>query len=134
MAAAAAASPSTVEQRDLGARLAHSRAVARPMAPAPPVTAATWPAAAFLRLAELRLLERPVFHVEEVGLASDSKRPTASAPVTVAIAILGDVGGDRGVLGAASEAEEAEPRHQDHARQRVEHELRVAWPALWRAK
>ena len=34
--------------------------------------------------------------------------------------VLGDVGGDGGVLGGGAEAEQADARHQDHARQRIE--------------
>ena len=39
---------------------------------------------------------------------------------------FGEIGGDRGVLGAAPETEQPEPRHQDHPRRRVELALALA--------
>ncbi len=48
----------------------------KPIAPAAPVTSATWPASArLLRLAELRLLEAPVLHVEEVAVGERRVAP-----------------------------------------------------------
>ena len=49
--------------------------------------------------------------------------------------VLRDVGGDGGVLRGRAEAEQADARHQDHARQRIElFLLRIRRVALLRAK
>ena len=112
-----------------------ARAVAKPIVPAPPVTSATWPASGFSTApAELCLLQRPVFDVEHFGLAH---RLEPADRLGVGHGLdpgFGDIGGDRGVLGAAPEPEQAEPRHQDDPRHRVELALRRRLAALWRAK
>ena len=51
----------------------------------------------------------------------DVKRPIASASVMPCDRGLGDVGGDRCVLGAGAQAEQAEAGHQHDARQRIVH-------------
>ena len=75
-------------------------------------------------LAEFGLFERPVFDVEEIGLA-DRFEPADRLGVGHGLdRRLGEVGGDSGVPGIAAEPEEAEPRHQDDPRHRVELALR----------
>ena len=47
---------------------------------------------------------------------------------------LGEVGGDAGVLRGAAETKKAEPGHQHHARQRIEHFLPPPTRALLLSK
>ena len=80
----------------------------------------------FGRAAELGLLERPVFHVEHVGFVD---RLEAADRFGVGDGLdrgFGEVGGDARILLRAAEAEQAEPRHQHDARQRIEHLLDAA--------
>ncbi len=102
------------------------RAVAAPIAPAAPVTTRHLAGQRLLRrLAELRLLQRPVFHVEEFGFAdSDSNRPIASASVIVATAFSAMSAAIAASFLLRPQPEQPEPRHQDDARQRIEHALR----------
>ena len=75
-------------------------------------------------LAELGLFERPVFDVEEVGLA-DRFEPADRLGVGHGLdRRQSEVGGDPGVPGVAAEPENTEPRHQDDPRHRVELALR----------
>ena len=71
----------------------------------------------FLGAAELGLLQRPVFDVEHVGFGSGSKRPIASASVMVAIAASARSAAMRASFLRAAEPEQADARHQHHARQ-----------------
>ena len=71
-------------------------------------------------LAELRLLQGPVFDVEEVGLAD---RLEAADRLGIGHGLdrrFSNVGGDPRVLGTAPEPEQAEPWYQNDARHRVE--------------
>ena len=78
-----------------------------------------------LGLAELGLLQRPVFHLEGVGRA-DALEAAHGLPAsdTTAMVVLGDVGGDGRVL-AASAPRRTGPGtgNQHHARHGVEHGL-----------
>ena len=56
----------------------------------------------------------------------DWKRPIASASVMHCDRGLGEIGGDARVLLRAAEPEQAEPRHQHDAGQRIEHLLAAA--------
>ena len=74
----------------------------------------------FDRAAELGLFERPVFHLEQFGLGQRLEPADRFGVGHGRDPAFGEIGGDRGVLGAAPETEQAEPRHQDDARRRVE--------------
>ena len=79
-----------------------------------------------LGAAELGLLQRPVFDVEQIGLR---QRLEAADRLGVGDGFdrgLGEVGGDPRVLLAAAESEQADPGHQHHARRRIEHGLDAA--------
>src|SRR6185437_13389483 len=73
-----------------------------------------------LALAELRLLQRPVLDVEEIGLRDRFEAADRLGGGHRLDRALGEVGGDLRVLDAAPEAEEAKPRDEDDARHRVE--------------
>ena len=85
--------------------------------------------------AELGLLERPVFHVEHVGLGDRLEAADRFGVGDDVDGAFRHVGGDARVLERAPEAEQPQSRHQHDARQRVD---RMLWPpptrALWRAK
>ena len=71
-------------------------------------------------LAELGLFQRPVFDVEQIGLANRLE-PAYRLGIGDCLDIgFGDVGGDPRIPGAASEPEQPETRHEDHPRHRVE--------------
>src|SRR6185437_7594672 len=73
-----------------------------------------------LALAELRLLKGPVFDIEEVRFRDRLEAADRLGGGHRLDRALGEVGGDRRVLGAAAEAEEAEPRDQGDPRHRIE--------------
>ena len=72
----------------------------------------------FVGLAQLGLFQRPVFHFEHVEFADAAIFAHRLGIGDDGDGILGDVGGDGGVLGAGADAEHADARHQDDARQR----------------
>ena len=84
-------------------------------------------AAARLRLAELGLLDRPVFDVEHVGFGD---RLEAADRLGVGDGLRSrprrDRRRSRASFADAAEAEQAEPRHQHDAGQRIEHRLAAA--------
>ena len=75
----------------------------------------------FFRRAQLGLLQRPIFHVEQIGLGQRLEPADRLGVGDRRHGVLGDVRGDRRVLLASSQTEHAQPRRQDHARQRVQH-------------
>ncbi len=89
------------------------------------MTTAICPASGLIdALAELGLLQRPVFDVEEIGLA-DRLEPSHRFGVGDGLDCgFGNIGGGSSILGATPEPEEAQPGHQDHPRHRVELPLR----------
>ena len=101
------------------------------MPEAPPVTTTMRRRQRLLgRGAELRLFERPVFDVEDVGLGNARVGAQPFGVGDHGHRRLGEVGRDLRVLRGVAEAEQAEARHQHDARDRVElllggHELAV---------
>ena len=79
-----------------------------------------------LGAAELGLLERPVFDVEQIGLRQRLEAADGFGVGDGRNRGLGEVGGDLRVLLAAAEPEQADAGHQHHARQRIEHGLDAA--------
>jgi hypothetical protein len=71
-------------------------------------------------LAELRLLERPVLHVEEITLGDPLVAPDRGGPELRADRVFGDVRGDGRGAARLADREQAEARHHDHARRRIE--------------
>ena len=72
------------------------------------------------RAFQLRLLEAPIFEREQIALG---QRLVAADGLGVGDdldRVLGEVGGDRGVLRRAAQAEQADARHQHDARAAVE--------------
>ena len=93
------------------------------MAPPAPVMAATWPASgSSFALTELDLLRRPILAVEHVSFADRLEAPDGLGVGNGVNGAFCYIGGDAGVPLAAAETEEAEPGHQNHARQRIEHD------------
>ena len=76
-----------------------------------------------LGAAELRLLERPVFDVEQIGLRQRLEAADGLRIGDGGNRGLGEVGGDARVLLAAAEPEQADAGHQHHARRGIEHGL-----------
>ena len=74
----------------------------------------------FGRAAELGLLERPVFHVEQMRVVERLVAPGRFGIRDGLDRGLGEIGGDARVLLRAAEPEQAEPRHQHDARHRIE--------------
>jgi hypothetical protein len=72
------------------------------------------------RLAELGLLERPIFDLERLVIADALEAADALGIGDHLDRGLGQVGGDARVLGTGAEREQADARHQDDARRRVE--------------
>ncbi len=106
---------------------AKARAVATPMAPAAPVIAAIWPASGNSLAPPSLACSSDQYSQSNMSASEiDSKRPTASASVMVATAASARSAAMRGVLARAAEPEQAEPRHQHHPRQRIEHRLGAA--------
>ena len=92
------------------------------MAPPAPVMAAIWPASGgSVVRRQLGLLRRPVLALEHLELADRLELARRLRIGDDGDGRLGDIGGDPRIGLAAAEAEEAEPRHQDDPRQRVEH-------------
>ena len=76
------------------------------------------------RGAELRLFQRPVLDVEDVGFGNAL---VSAQPLGVGDhrhRRLGEVGRDLGILRRVADAEQADTRHQRHARDRIEFLLR----------
>ncbi len=71
-------------------------------------------------LAQLGLFQRPVFYFEHVEFADAAIFADRFGIADHRDGVLGDVGGDGGILGAAADTEHAHPRHQDDARQRIQ--------------
>ena len=119
-----------IEQRHFGARRCEraSPSPRRSRRP-PPVMTATWPRERLLRrLAELGLLQRPIFAYRTCPLREiGAKRPIASAAVMTSTACSRRCRrrSPRPSCERA-EAEQAEARHQDHPRRRIEHRLDAA--------
>ena len=96
-------------------------AVAAPMPEPPPVITATWRASDFLvRLAQLGLFQRPVFDFEHVEFADRLVFADGFGIGDHGDRVLGNVGGDGGILGGSADPEHAHARHQDHARQGIQ--------------
>ena len=74
----------------------------------------------FGRAAELGLLERPVFHVEQMRVVERLVAPGRFGIRDGLDRGLGEVGGDARVLLRTAEPEQSEPRHQHDARHRIE--------------
>ena len=70
---------------------------------------------------ELRLLQRPVFQLEEIGLGKRPERADGFGAAHRLDPHLADIGSDLRVLQRAAMAEHAKARHQRQARHRVEH-------------
>jgi len=85
-----------------------------PMAPAAPVTSATCPP-----VAELRLLEGAELHLEQVALGQAQVAAHGRDRGLHREGVLGDVARDRGVLGVGAHRQRAEARHQQDARRRI---------------
>ncbi len=97
------------------------------MAPAAPVMATTCPRQRqFPGAAQLRLFQRPVFDIEQIGLRQRLEAADRLGIGDGGNRGLGKVGGDLRVLLAATEAEQADAGHQHHARRGIEHGLDAA--------
>ena len=102
-------------------------AVANPIAPAAPVTTATCPASgSSLRRAEFRLLQRPVFDVEQIRFRQRLKATDRFGVGDCGNSRFGKVGGDLRILLASAKSEYSDAGHQHHPRQRIEHLLDAA--------
>ena len=88
------------------------------------------------RLAELRLLQRPVFDIEHVGFGDAAgTSPIASASVITSTVFSAMSAAMAASFAARAEAEQADARHQHDARQRIELGLlRLRTRTLLRAK
>ena len=73
--------------------------------------------------AELRLLERPVFDIEQIGLRQRLEAADGFRIGDGGNRGFGEIGGDVRVLLAAAEPEQADTGHQHHARRGIEHGL-----------
>ena len=103
-----------------------SRSQSRWRRPAPVIDGDLSGERQFLRAAELGLFERPVFAIEHVLFAD---RREAADRFGIGDALdrgFGEIGCDPRVLLRAAEPEQAETRHQDHARRGIEHGLAAA--------
>ena len=76
------------------------------------------------RLAELRLFQRPVFHVEHVGFGDRLIAADGFGIRDHFDRVLRDVGRDGGIFRRSAETEQSHARHEDDARQRIEFGLR----------
>ena len=74
----------------------------------------------FVRLAQLGLFQRPIFHFEHVEFGDGAVFADGFRVGDHLHGVFGDVGGDGGVLGGGADAEHAHAGHQDDARQRIE--------------
>ena len=75
---------------------------------------------------QLGLFEAPIFEREQIALG---QRLVAADGLGIGDhldGVLGEIGGDRGILGRAPQAEQADARHEHHARAAVELGLGVA--------
>ena len=126
-AAAAAFSASTSSSATSAPAAAKAFAVAAPIAPPCPGDRRDLAGERqLLGAAELRLLERPVLAVEHVGFGDRLEAPNGLGIGDGRNGGLGEIGGDRRILARAAEPEQAEPRHQHDAGQRIEHRLGAA--------
>ena len=69
---------------------------------------------------QLGLLKAPIFELEQIALGQRLVAADTFGVGHHAHRVLGEIGGDVGVLGAPADAEQAKPRHEHHARGRVE--------------
>ena len=76
--------------------------------------------------AQFRLLQRPVFDIEQIGLRQRLEAADRLGIRDGGNRSLREIGGDFRVLLAASKAEQADARHQHHPRYRIEHSLDAA--------
>ncbi len=74
----------------------------------------------FVRLAQLGLFQRPIFDFEHVEFADAFVFADRLGVGDHRDGVFGDVGGDGRILGGGAHPEHAHPRHQDHARQRIQ--------------
>ena len=101
--------------------LAMALAVAAPMPEPPPVISGDLARQRLLRgLAELGLFQRPIFDVELVFLRNRFVAAHGFGRAHHLDRVLGDIGGNRRILRRSAEAEQADARHQNHARVRIE--------------
>ena len=106
---------------------AKALAVAAPMPEPPPVTTATWRASGFsAALPSLACSSDQYSTSNMIGFADGLVGADGFGIGDDLDRVLGDVGGDGRVLGGGAEAEEADARHQHHARQRIEFDLLLA--------
>ena len=121
-----AAASSTSSSATSAPAAAKARAVAAPMAPPAPVMAAIWPASggSFAR-ASLACSGGQYSHSNMSNSPIDWNCADRLGVGDDGDGRLGDVGGDARIGLAAAEAEQAEPRHQDDPRQRIEHDPRL---------
>ena len=97
------------------------------MVPPAPVTTATWPASGFSATAPSFACSSDQYSMSNMSASEiDSKRPIASASVMVSIADSARSAAMRASLLRAAETEQAEPRHEHDARQRIERPLAAA--------
>ncbi len=82
--------------------------------------------ALFDRLAQLGLLQRPVFHVEGVGLAYGFEAAHRLGVEQGLGPVLSDVGGDGGVRRTLANADQTQARDGDHPGQGVQRRLDAA--------
>ena len=68
------------------------------------------------RALQLGLLQAPIFELEQIALRQRLVAADAFGVGHHAHRVLGEIGGDVGVLGAPPDAEQAKPRHEHHAR------------------
>ena len=81
-------------------------------------------------LAELGLFQRPIFDVELVFLGNRLIAAHAFGGAHRLDRVFGDVGGDGRILRRCAEAEQADARHQHHARVRIELLLDAVQPRI----
>ena len=74
----------------------------------------------FFGQAELRLLQRPVFHLEQFGLGQRLEPADRLRACDGLDPALGDVGRYRGIRRAAADTEQPQPRHEKDAGHRIE--------------
>ena len=73
--------------------------------------------------AQFRLLQRPVFDIEQIGLRQRLEAADGFRIGDGGNRGFGEVGGDARILLAAAEPEQADAGHQHHARRGIEHGL-----------
>ena len=111
-----------VQDGDFRALLRHGAcAVAAPMPEPPPVITATWRASDFSFDLPSLACSSDQYSTSNMSIFADAAIFADGLGVgDHGDGILGDVGGDGGVLGGGADAEHAHARHQDHARQGIQ--------------